>query len=79
MVARAGHRAGVRGVRRAFGWDALLVFLVKSAILSAVPEMARDMMASQIHIGLGVWLLLLAGAGLIAAGLGFIRNPLAKS
>ena len=39
---------------------------------------ARDMMASQIHIGLGVWLLLLAGAGLIAAGFGLIRNPLAK-
>lgn len=57
---------------------ALLVFLVKSAILSAVPEMARDMMASQIHIGLGVWLLLLAGAGLIAAGFGLIRNPLAR-
>ncbi|MBB5705165.1 hypothetical protein [Sphingopyxis panaciterrulae] len=57
---------------------ALLVVLVRQAVLSAVPDMARDMMASQIHLGLGVWLLLLSGAGLIAGGLGLIRNPLAR-
>src|SRR3546814_20819541 len=33
---------------------ALLVVLVRQAVLSAVPDMARDMMASQIHLGLGV-------------------------
>ncbi|WP_432769113.1 MAG: hypothetical protein HEQ22_17445 [Sphingopyxis sp.] len=56
----------------------LLVIIVRSTLLSAVPEMARDMMASQIDLGFGVWLLLLAGAGLIAAAFGFLRNPLAK-
>src|SRR3546814_11226887 len=47
---------------------ALLVVLVRQAVLSAVPDMARDMMASQIPLGLGVWLLLLSGAGVIAGG-----------
>ena len=46
--------------------------------MKKVSFFCRDMMASQIHLGLGVWLLLLAGAGLIAAAFGLIRNPLAK-
>jgi hypothetical protein len=35
-------------------------------------------MADGISLGIGTWLLLLAGAALIAAGLGKLRNPLAK-
>lgn len=57
---------------------ALLVVMLKSAIVSMAPEVARGMVSNQLALGFGVWLLLLAGAGLIAAGLGFIRNPLAK-
>lgn len=57
---------------------ALLVVMLKSAILSALPEMVREQASAGISLGLGVWLLLLAGGALIAAGLGKIRNPLAK-
>lgn len=57
---------------------ALLVTMLKSAILSVLPEIVREQASAGISLGLGVWLLLLAGAALIAAGLGMIRNPLAK-
>jgi len=57
---------------------ALLVVMLKSAIVSMAPDMARDALSNRIGLGLGVWLLLLAGAALIAAGMGLIRNPLAK-
>jgi len=57
---------------------ALLVIGLKSAILSMAPDFMRDQLSAGISLGLGVWLLLLAGGALIAAGLGIIRNPLAK-
>lgn len=57
---------------------ALLVIMLRSAILSMVPDFARERMASGIGLGIGTWLLFLTGAALIAAGLGKIRNPLAK-
>lgn len=57
---------------------ALLVAGLKSAVVSMVPDIMRAQVSAGISLGLGVWLLLLAGAALIAAGLGIIRNPLAK-
>lgn len=57
---------------------ALMVVMLRSAILSMVPDFVRDRMADGISLGIGTWLLLLAGAALIAAGLGKLRNPLAK-
>ncbi len=57
---------------------AALVFLLKSAALSNLPAMARDQVGSLISIGLGTWLLVILGGALIAAGLGKLRNPLAK-
>lgn len=56
----------------------ILVFLFRSAVLSAIPSFARAQMGSVISIGMGTWLLLLVGAALIAAGLGILRNPLAQ-
>lgn len=56
----------------------LLVVMLRSSILSMVPDFARERMAAGISLGFGTWLLLLAGGALIAAGLGKIRNPLAK-
>lgn len=57
---------------------ALLVVMLRSAILSMVPDFARERMAAGVSLGLGTWLLFLVGAALIAAGLGKLRNPLAK-
>lgn len=58
---------------------ALLVFGLKQAALSMVPDFVREQLSQGISMGLGVWLLLLAGGALIAAALGKIRNPLAKA
>jgi hypothetical protein len=57
---------------------ALLVAGLKMAIVSMAPDFMREQISSGISLGLGVWMLLLAGGALIAAGLGMIRNPLAK-
>lgn len=56
----------------------LLVIMLRSAILSMVPDFVRDRMADGFSLGIGTWLLFLLGAALIAAGLGKLRNPLAK-
>ena len=56
----------------------LLVIMLRSAILSMVPDFIRDRMADGVSLGIGTWLLFLLGAALIAAGLGKLRNPLAK-
>ncbi|GAA0861174.1 hypothetical protein GCM10009115_02750 [Sphingopyxis soli] len=56
----------------------LLVIMLRSAILSMVPDFVRDRMADGIGLGIGTWLLFLLGAALVAAGLGRLRNPLAK-
>ena len=57
---------------------AIIVFLFKASLLSAAPELMRESLSANISIGLGTWLMLLAGGALIAAALGVIRNPLAK-
>jgi hypothetical protein len=57
---------------------ALLVVGFKAAALSMLPDYVRDEASSVIGIGMGVWLLFLAGGALIAAALGKLRNPLAK-
>ena len=62
-----------------------LTFLLKSAILglfSAINPLGAAgaaQMDSLVSIGLGPWLLLAAGAGLIASGLGLVRNPLGRA
>ena len=57
---------------------AVLVFALKQAAVAAAGEFVGAAVGAMIGIGIGTWLLLLAGAGLVAAGLGIIRNPLAK-
>lgn len=57
---------------------AVLVFMLKQAAVATAGEYAGIAVSAMIGIGIGTWLLLLAGGGLIAAGLGIIRNPLAK-
>lgn len=57
---------------------ALLVIGLKSAIIGMAPDVMQDRLSAGISLGLGVWLLLLAGGALFAAALGKIRNPLAK-
>lgn len=62
-----------------------LTFLLKSAILglfsaiNPLGEAGAAQMDSLVSIGLGPWLLLAAGAGLIASGLGLVRNPLGRA
>lgn len=57
---------------------ALVVVGLKSAIVGMAPAMARDALAATISLGMGVWLLFLAGGALIAAAMGKLRNPLSK-
>lgn len=57
---------------------AVLPFMVKSSIVSEMPDFIREQAEAGIGIGFGPWLLILAGAALVAAGLGVIRNPMAK-
>jgi hypothetical protein len=57
---------------------ALLVIGMKSATLSMLPNFMREQMSAAISLGLGVWVLLLAGGALLAAALGKLRNPLVK-
>lgn len=57
---------------------ALLVIGLKAAALSMVPDFVRAQISAAISLGLGVWILLIAGGALIAAGLGKLGNPLAK-
>lgn len=57
---------------------ALVVVGLKSAIVGMAPAMARDAIAATIGLGAGVWLMVIAGVALIAAGLGKLRNPLAS-
>lgn len=58
---------------------AILVFVAKSAALADLPDFVRDQVGSALDIGLGVWVLILIGAAMIAAGAGVIRNPLAEA
>ena len=57
---------------------ALLVMGLKSAVISLAPDFLRDRLSAGIGLGLGVWLLLLSGAALLAAGFDKLRNPFAK-
>jgi len=57
----------------------VLVFALKQAAISMAGPYAGAAVSAMISIGIGTWLLLLASAGLIAAGLGIVRNPLAKT
>lgn len=56
---------------------AVVVIGLKSAIVGMAPAIAREAIEATISLGFGVWLLVIAGAALIAAGLGKLRNPLA--
>lgn len=63
---------------------ASLPFLFKSAVVAAVEAdaiifltVSAAQVEAGISIGIGVWILLAAGAGLIASSLGLVRNPLA--
>jgi hypothetical protein len=61
-----------------------LTFMLKSAIvgllsLNPLGEAAAAQIDSLVSIGIGPWLLLAAGAGLIASGLGLVRNPLGRT
>ena len=56
----------------------LLAILMRSAVIDAVPDFIALEMSASVRIGMGVWLLLLAGGALLAAGFDIIRNPLAK-
>jgi hypothetical protein len=58
---------------------ALLVVVLRSSALSELPDFVRSEVANSIGLGIGVWLLFLVGAALIAAGFGKLRNPLAKA
>ncbi len=59
-------------------------FLLKSAIIGKVQSeafmgaMVGDSLGALIQVGPGAWLSLLAGAALIAAGLGVLKNPLSS-
>jgi hypothetical protein len=56
-----------------------LVFMMQGAVVDAAPELLRPQIRAAMAIGMGVWLLILSGGALIAAGLGFIRNPLGRA
>lgn len=62
-----------------------LPFVIKGAIISKVQtdalmgEMVGASLEALITVGPGAWLSLGAGAGLIAAGLGLVKNPLAAT
>jgi hypothetical protein len=58
---------------------AALIFMTRSAVLDAVPDMMRPQIESVISVGMGAWLLALTGCAAVAAGRGLIRNPLAKA
>lgn len=61
----------------AIGAAALVIGLRESA-LSMLPDFVREEAGSVISLGLGVWVLLLSGAALLAAATGKLRNPLAQ-
>lgn len=56
-----------------------LVFMTRSTVVEATPEFLRPQIEAAIGVGLGTWLLILAGGALVAAGLGVIRNPLIRA
>ncbi len=62
-----------------------LTFLLRSAILglfsamNPLGEAAAARAEALISVEIGPWLLLAAGAGLIASGLGLVRNPLGRT
>jgi len=88
LVWKAWSGAALRTWELVAGASALLgaglTVLLKSAIMglfsamNPLGEAAVDQMNGLLSIGPGPWLLALAGAGLIASGLGLIRNPLAR-
>ncbi len=61
----------------------ILPFMVKTAIIDKVQSsafmgaMVGDSLGALIQVGPGAWLSLLAGAAMIAFGLGVLKNPLA--
>jgi len=89
LIWQAWKGAALRPWELAAGASAIvaggLTFLLKSAILGLFSAMnplgraATAQMDSLVSIGIGPWLLLAAGAGLIASGLGLIRNPMASA
>lgn len=88
LVWQAWTGAALRPWELAAGAAALiaggLTFLLRSAILGLVSAMnplgeaAAAQAEALISVEIGPWLLLAAGAGLIASGLGLIRNPLGR-
>lgn len=61
----------------------LLPWLYKTtlvSVFSSVPimEAQAEILREAVSVGLGAWILVLAGAALIASGFGLIRNPLAR-
>lgn len=88
LVWQAWAGAALRPWELAAGIAALLAggltFLLRSAILGLISTMnplgeaAAAQAEALISVEIGPWLLLAAGAGLIASGLGLIRNPLAR-
>ncbi len=62
-----------------------LTFLLRSALLGLLSainplgEAAAAQAGALISVEIGPWLLLAAGAGLIASGLGLVRNPLGRT
>lgn len=88
LVWQAWAGAALRPWELAAGAAALLAggltFLLRSAILGLISTMnplgeaAAAQAEALISVEIGPWLLLAAGAGLIASGLGLIRNPLGR-
>lgn len=65
---------GAAGALAAVG----VVFLIRELALGDIPSALRGIVGAAFSFGLGFWLLLLTGAGMIAAGVGVIRNPLSN-
>ncbi len=88
LIWQAWAGAALRPWELAAGAAALLAgaltFLLRSAILGLFSAMnplreAAAQAEALISVEIGAWLLLAAGAGLIASGLGLIRNPLGRT
>ena len=82
LIWQAWRGAALRIPSLAAGGGAILAFVIvyamKASIGTGIDEVDARIQ-SLVSLGIGAWLMALCGIGLILAGLGIIKNPLAAN